>query len=111
MKPIQYSSLSTEQVHRGTKDLDRLSPAQIVRVMNRNDAQVLRAIQKATPSIAKAIGPIAAALRAGGRLFFVGAGTSGRLGIIESAECPPTFNTPPGLVQAMMAGGKAASGR
>ena len=66
------------------------------------------AVRRATPAIARAVELIVAALRDGGRLFFVGAGTSGRLGVLEAAECPPTFGTPPRLVQAIMAGGRAA---
>lgn len=105
---VNYATLSTEQPHPRSQSLDRLTPSQIVRLMNREDAQVLRAIAAAQPSIAKAISLITGVLRDGGRLFFVGAGTSGRLGVIEAAECPPTFNTPPSLIQAIMAGGKSA---
>ena len=108
MTSIHYAALSTEQIHPGTRSLDRLSPAQIVRLMNREDRRVLAAIDQARSRIAWAIGLIACAFRQGGRLFFVGAGTSGRLGVIEAAECPPTFNTEPGQVQAIMAGGKQA---
>src|SRR5262249_61182639 len=67
-----------------------------------------RAVGRVRPSIARAVDAIVAAVRAGGRLFFVGAGTSGRLGVLEAAECPPTFGTPPSLVQAIMAGGRAS---
>ena len=76
--------------------------------MNREDARVIRAVQRQLPRIARAVRFIARALRAGGRLFFVGAGTSGRLGVIEAAECPPTFSTPPSMVQAIIAGGRRA---
>jgi N-acetylmuramic acid 6-phosphate etherase len=105
---MNYAALSTEKINPRSSHLDRLSPDQMVRLMNREDQEVLRAIAGARPSIAKAIGLITGALRRGGRLFFVGAGTSGRLGVIEAAECPPTFNTPPSLVQAIMAGGRSA---
>jgi N-acetylmuramic acid 6-phosphate etherase len=108
MALINYARLSTEQVHSGSRNLDRLSSARIVRLMNREDRKVLRAIAQAAPEIARAIEVISAALRTGGRLFLAGAGTSGRLGVLEAAECPPTFNTPPALIQAIMAGGKAS---
>src|SRR5947208_2117887 len=108
MGHVNYSRLSTEQIHPRSKDLDRLTGIQIVRLMNREDRQVLQAIDQAGPQIARAIGLVVGVLRGGGRLFFIGAGTSGRLGVIEAAECPPTFNTPPSLIQAVMAGGKSA---
>lgn len=76
--------------------------------MNREDQRPARAVSRVAPAIARAVDLIVEALRGGGRLFFVGAGTSGRLGVLEAAECPPTFGTPPHLVQAIMAGGRAA---
>src|SRR5258706_16126971 len=108
MGPVNYSRLSTEQVHPRSKDLDRLTASQVVRLMNQDDRQVLRAISPVHAHLVRAIGLIADAFRQGGRLFFIGAGTSGRLGIIEAAECPPTFGTSPALIQAVMAGGKPA---
>ncbi len=108
MGRVNYAALSTEQTHPRSKNLDRLSPSQIVRLMNREDRQVLQAIAQARKRVVRAIRLIVQALRKDGRLFFIGAGTSGRLGVIEAAECPPTFSTPPGLVQAIMAGGKSA---
>jgi N-acetylmuramic acid 6-phosphate etherase len=76
--------------------------------MNREDQAAVRAVRRGLPSVARAVDVIVAALARGGRLFFVGAGTSGRLGVLEAAECPPTFGTPPSLVQALMAGGRAS---
>ena len=76
--------------------------------MNREDRRAVAAVGRVGRQIAAAVELIVAALGRGGRLFFVGAGTSGRLGVLEAAECPPTFGTPPGLVQAIMAGGRAA---
>jgi N-acetylmuramic acid 6-phosphate etherase len=108
MGSLRYASLSTEKTNPRSGHLDRLSPNQIVRLMNREDQQVLRAIAGARLLIARAIGIITGALRRGGRLFFVGAGASGRLGVIEAAECPPTFGTPPNMIQAVMAGGNSA---
>jgi N-acetylmuramic acid 6-phosphate etherase len=105
---VNYAALPTERIHPRTGNLDRLSAFQIVGLMNREDRRVLGAIAQARAPIARAVGLIVAAFRSGGRLFFVGAGTSGRLGVIEAAECPPTFNTPPSLIQAVMAGGRSA---
>lgn len=105
---IAYHRLPTEQRNPHSIDLDRLSIAQILRLMSSEDAKALRAVQQQHKPIAAAAALIARALRSGGRLFFAGAGTSGRLGVIEAAECPPTFHTPPSLIQAIMAGGKNA---
>ena len=76
--------------------------------MNRADRRAVDAVGRAAPAIGRAIELIVRALSRGGRLVFVGAGTSGRLGVIEAAECPPTFDTPPALVQAVIAGGRGA---
>jgi N-acetylmuramic acid 6-phosphate etherase len=103
-----YTSLLTERANRASRDLDRLTPLAIARLMNREDERAVRAVRGALPRVARAAALIAGALAGGGRLFFVGAGTSGRLGILEAAECPPTFGTRPALVQAIMAGGRAA---
>ncbi len=103
-----YRTLPTEQPNPRSRSLDRLTPAQILRLMNREDANVPRAVAAAIPSINAAVSLIVTSLRTGGRLVFLGAGTSGRLGVLEAAECPPTFNTPPTLVQAIIAGGRRA---
>ncbi|MCI0546775.1 MAG: N-acetylmuramic acid 6-phosphate etherase [Candidatus Rokubacteria bacterium] len=108
MRRVPYEQLPTERVDPRSRDLDRLSPVGIARVMNRADREAVRAAGRAAASIARAVGLIEAALGAGGRLVFAGAGTSGRLGVIEAAECPPTFGTPPALVQSVMAGGRRA---
>ncbi len=105
---VRYDRLPTEAAHPRTTDLDRLTPEQLVRAMNREDNAAVRAVERSAKNIGRAIRLIAACLRDGGRLFFVGAGTSGRLGVIEAAECPPTFSTPPSLVQALIAGGRGA---
>ena len=107
-RPVRYARLPTEQPHPRSRSLDRLSVSQILRLMNREDATVPRAVARVMPSIAEAVALIVERLRHGGRLFFVGAGTSGRLGVLEAAECPPTFHTPPSLVQAIIAGGRGA---
>lgn len=100
--------LDTERANPASRALDRLSPLGIARLMNREDARAVQAVRRVLPAVAAAVERVAAAMQAGGRLFFVGAGTSGRLGVLEAAECPPTFGTPPALVQAIVAGGRAA---
>jgi len=105
---VRYDRLATERANRASRHLDRLSVIGIATLMNREDRRAVVAVGRARRPVAAAVELIVAALRAGGRLFFVGAGTSGRLGVLEAAECPPTFGTPPRLVQAIMAGGRAA---
>ena len=105
---IRYARLATESTNPRSRDLDRLTPRQIAALMNREDRRAVLAVGRVKGEIAAAVKMIVAAIRAGGRLFFVGAGTSGRLGVLEAAECPPTFGTPPRLVQAIIAGGRRA---
>jgi N-acetylmuramic acid 6-phosphate etherase len=100
--------LLTEQLNPNSHDLDRLTSLEFVDLFNQEDAQTLAAIAKARMELAKAIDLAAESLRRGGRLFYVGAGTSGRLGVLDAAECPPTFCTPPEMVQGIIAGGAAA---
>jgi N-acetylmuramic acid 6-phosphate etherase len=100
--------LLTEQVNPNSHNLDELNSVEIVDLFNQEDAQTLAAIAKARTELAKAIDLAADSLHRGGRLFYVGAGTSGRLGVLDAAECPPTFCTPPDLVQGIIAGGAAA---
>ncbi|MBE9079669.1 N-acetylmuramic acid 6-phosphate etherase [Romeria aff. gracilis LEGE 07310] len=100
--------LLTEQTNPHSQTLDQLSSLEIVDVFNREDQRTVDAIASARTELAQAIDLIAAALSQGGRLFYVGAGTSGRLGVLDAAECPPTFCTPPELVQGIIAGGAAA---
>jgi len=107
-RPREYARLLTERPNRASRDLDRLSPAQIARLMNAEDRRAVAAVGRVAPQIAVAVALITRAFRAGGRLFFVGAGTSGRLGVLEAAECPPTFGTSPRLVQAIIAGGRSS---
>jgi len=102
--------LSTEQVLPAAGDLDRKSSLEIARLMNEEDATVAAAVRSALPQIARAIDVVAAGLREGGRLIYVGAGTSGRLGALDASEIPPTFNTDPRTVQFIMAGGPKALG-
>ncbi|ACK73330.1 glucokinase regulatory-like protein [Gloeothece citriformis PCC 7424] len=100
--------LLTEQINPNSQNLDQLSSLELVELFNAEDAQTLKAIAGAKLELAKAIEVISEALRQGGRLFYVGAGTSGRLGVLDAAECPPTFCTPPEMVQGIIAGGAQA---
>ena len=105
---IRYEKLPTESRNRASRALDRLTPRAIATLMNREDRRAVAAVGRVRREIAAAVHLVVGALRGGGRLVFVGAGTSGRLGVLEAAECPPTFGTSPRLVQAIMAGGRGA---
>ena len=100
--------LATEQPNPESADLDLKSSLEIAEIINAEDATVAATVRKALPQIARGIDWIAAALSSGGRLIYVGTGTSGRLAALDAAECPPTFNTDPNLVQFVMAGGAKA---
>ena len=102
--------LTTEQANRASAGLDRKSALGIVRVINSEDAKVAKAVRRALPQIAQAIDWIADAFRKGGRLIYIGTGTSGRIAALDAAECPPTFNTDPRMVQFIIAGGRRALG-
>lgn len=105
---INRGYLLTEQANPASQFLDQLSPLAFVDLVNEEDQKTLRAIAGAREDLAKAIALSANALRQGGRLFYIGAGTSGRLGVLDASECPPTFCTPPELVQGLIAGGAGA---
>lgn len=100
--------LTTEAVNPASKAIDALPTEEMLRVINAADQEVAVAVEREIPNIAAAVDRIAERLEAGGRLFYVGAGTSGRLGVLDASECPPTFNTPPELVQGLIAGGDRA---
>ena len=100
--------LLTEQINPLSQNLDSLSSLEIVDLFNREDNKTIEAIANARQSLAKTIDATASAFKRRGRLFYVGAGTSGRLGVLDAAECPPTFCTPPELVRGILAGGKDA---
>jgi N-acetylmuramic acid 6-phosphate etherase len=109
MSPLsKWQGLPTEAINPTTLAIDKLSPAEIVESMLTEDRKMLAAVQREKDRIAVGVEILTQALRRGGRIIFVGAGTSGRLGVLESAEMPPTFGTDPALVQAVMAGGKSA---
>ena len=103
-----WSSLSTEQRHPATGEIDDLDTPDLVRLINREDARVPEAVAEVLPELAGAVDLVVQAIRSGGRLFYAGAGTSGRLGILDASECPPTYGTDPGLVQGLIAGGEGA---
>ena len=103
-----FSVLETEKVNPATTEIDRMSPLEIVQVMNAEDAKVADAVRQELPHIARAIEEIAARMRRGGRLIYIGAGTSGRLGALDASECPPTFNISPEMVIGCIAGGTFA---
>ena len=105
---MKFESLSTEQVNEQSRDLDILTPLEAARLMNRMDRQAADAVEQALPQIAEAVEKIAARMRTGGRLIYIGAGTSGRLGVLDASECPPTFGTDEGLVVGLIAGGDYA---
>src|SRR2546429_3334017 len=103
-----YGALETEKVNAATAEIDRMSPLEIVQAINAEDARVAQAVEQVLPHVARAIEAIAVHLRHGGRLIYFGAGTSGRLGALDAAECPPTFNIPLEMVIGRIAGGHFA---
>lgn len=103
--------LLTEQPNPASTGIDRLPTEQALRVMNAEDRKVADAVEKEIPAIARAVDAIVAAFERGGRLFYIGAGTSGRLGVLDASECPPTFSVPPEMVRGIIAGGEPALSR
>ncbi len=101
----EVTHLNSEKRNPLSQHLDQMTALQIVRLMNEEDKKVPLAIATILPNIAKAVESIVAAIQQGGRLIYIGAGTSGRLGILDASECPPTFGTEPQLVQGIIAGG------
>lgn len=102
------STLITEQRNPNSMNVDSLSALEIVQLMNEEDKQVPLAIEKCLPQIAQAVECIVAAFQQGGRLVYIGAGTSGRLGVLDASECPPTFGVSPEMVKGIIAGGERA---
>jgi len=100
--------LTTEQNNPDSISIDQMDPIEIARLMNREDQKVIQAVEKVLPAIAQAIQTVTQCIENGGRLIYIGAGTSGRLGVLDASECPPTFNTPPSLVVGLIAGGQRA---
>ncbi len=107
-RKVKLGNLETELPNAASADLDRKSSLEIARIINAEDAKVAAAVARSLPQIAEVIDWIAAGLSKGGRLIYVGTGTSGRIAALDAAECPPTFNTNPKMVQFIIAGGSKA---
>ena len=105
---LNLEKLSTEARNPASSRIDKLDTLSMMRVMNDEDQKTALAVKAILPDIARAVDVIADRLKTGGRLFYMGSGTSGRLGILDAAECPPTYSTDPELVQGLIAGGKEA---
>ena len=103
--------LLTEQANPASASIDTLATADVLRIINAEDRTVAEAVAREIPAIARAVDAIVAAFEAGGRVFYIGAGSSGRLGVLDAAECPPTFSVPPEMVQGIIAGGEPALSR
>jgi N-acetylmuramic acid 6-phosphate etherase len=104
----RLDTLMTEQVNSRTTDIDQKSTEELLALINNEDKSVPDAVARVIPAVAQAVDGIVARMKQGGRLFYVGAGTSGRLGVLDASECPPTYGTDPDLVQAIIAGGESA---
>jgi N-acetylmuramic acid 6-phosphate etherase len=103
-----FEHLPTEARNPKSETIDQLSTLDMLRVINHADSEVAEAVARDLSSIAAAVDGIVSRMQQGGRLIYIGAGTSGRLGVLDASECPPTYNVPPSLVQGIMAGGDAA---
>jgi N-acetylmuramic acid 6-phosphate etherase len=104
----ELANLPTEARNPASERIDAVSTLEMLGILHAADQEAVAAVGRVLPQIAAAIDAIAARIEAGGRLFYLGAGTSGRLGVLDASECPPTYNTPPQLVQGIIAGGDAA---
>jgi N-acetylmuramic acid 6-phosphate etherase len=104
----RLKGLLTEEPNPASAGIDKLPTEEMLRVINEEDHKIAESVRGELPQIARAVDAIVEALRNGGRLFYIGAGTSGRLGVLDAAECPPTFNVPADMVQGIIAGGEAA---
>jgi N-acetylmuramic acid 6-phosphate etherase len=107
----ELEKLLTEQRNPASAEIDTLPTEEVLRIVNAEDHQVADAVEREIPAIARAVDAIVEAFQGGGRLFYIGAGTSGRLGVLDASECPPTFSVPPEMVQGIIAGGPAALSR
>ncbi len=106
MESLNLKNLTTESRNETTINIDKVSTLEMVKIMNDEDKKVANAVEKELPKIAKAIDMIAERIHRGGRLIYIGAGTSGRLGVLDASECPPTYGVSEELVQGIIAGGK-----
>src|SRR5262249_7569450 len=105
---INLRMTTTEQINPNTTEIDSLPTLEALRIINKEDKKVAEAVEKVLPAIARAVDGVVERLERGGRLFYIGAGTSGRLGVLDAAECPPTFGVSPDMVQGLIAGGYEA---
>ena len=103
-----FSTLTTEKINPATAHIDECSTLEMVRLINDEDKKIAVAVEKVLPDVARAVDTIAESFSRGGRLFYIGAGTSGRLGVLDASECPPTFGVSPEMVQGLIAGGEGA---
>ncbi len=104
----QLKTLTTEQRNAASMDIDSKNTIEVLRIINNEDKKVAFAVEQELPYIAQAVDIVVDAFKRGGRLFYAGAGTSGRIGVQDAAECPPTYGTDPGMIQGMLAGGRPA---
>lgn len=107
-KPRRLEGEPTESINERSVELDQLTTIQVLRLINEEDVTIASAVRECLPQVAQVVEQFVDSVKEGGRVFFVGAGTSGRLGAMEAAECPPTFGTPVDMVQAIVAGGTEA---
>jgi N-acetylmuramic acid 6-phosphate etherase len=110
-RPALLDNLLTEQVNPASAGIDALDTRRILEIINADDRLVAEAVAREIPAITRAVDAIVESLRGGGHLFYIGAGTSGRLGVLDASECPPTFSADPQMVQGIIAGGEAALSR
>jgi len=103
-----FAELTTEKINPATAHIDKCTTLEMVKLINDEDKKIAAAVEKTLPEIARAVDTIAESFLRGGRLFYIGAGTSGRLGVIDASECPPTFGVSPEMVQGLIAGGAGA---
>ncbi len=106
--PLDLADLPSEQINPRTRELSRVSTLEALELISDEDHKVAPAVREQLPQIARCIDQIAPKIANGGRLFYIGAGTSGRLGVVDASECPPTFGVPPTMVQGIIAGGREA---
>lgn len=103
-----FSELTTEKINPATAHIDECTTLEMVQLINAEDRKVALAVENILPAVARAVDAIAESFSRGGRLFYIGAGTSGRLGVLDASECPPTFGVSPEMVQGLIAGGEGA---
>lgn len=108
VREMNYGNLTTEKINKNTVDIDLCETEEIVRLINAEDKKVAFAVEREIPQIVRAVDLIADSLRSGGRLIYIGAGTSGRLGVLDASECPPTYGTDPDRIVGVIAGGDVA---